>query len=169
MHNNKLYCITILFKLWIGCGLSCWSKIHCGSPTVSEIKVNLHQDFIACTHSDLFQGLTDTDQFYWPNHSKETADQTWRRRLIWATRQLSYLLANASQVSQHYLANQTGPIHLSLKEVTVHSGNKVLKEVNDSNLLIVENPLGILDKQLRTQPIHSVNIITVSINLIKNC
>ncbi len=51
----------MLFNMWIRCGLSCWSKIHCGSPTISKIIVNPHQDFIACTHSDLFKGHTDRD------------------------------------------------------------------------------------------------------------
>jgi hypothetical protein len=55
-----------------------------------------------------------------------------------------FLLLTA-EYPHHYLANQTGPIHLSLKEVTMHSGSKVLKNVDDSHLLIVGNPLGILD------------------------
>jgi hypothetical protein len=43
----------------IGGGLSCRSKIHCGSPTISEIYVKYHQDFVASTKSDFFQAQMD--------------------------------------------------------------------------------------------------------------
>jgi hypothetical protein len=49
-----------------------------------------------------------------------------------------------------------------MEEVTVHSGHKVLMEV-DNILLIVGNPQGILDKQLRPCPNHLLNF-NISIN-----
>ncbi len=52
--------------------LSCWSKIPCGSPTISEIEANFHQDFLASTHSGFYQGQMDRGQFCWPNLSGET-------------------------------------------------------------------------------------------------
>jgi hypothetical protein len=39
---------------------------------MSDILVNFHQDFVASTHSDFFQGQTDRGLFYGPNHSRET-------------------------------------------------------------------------------------------------
>jgi hypothetical protein len=54
-------------------------------------------------------------------------------------------------------------IHLFLKEVLVHIGRKVMMEVDDNILLIVDDPQGILDEQLRLHPIHLLknNIITL--------
>ncbi len=62
----------IRFGRCIGRGLSCWSIIPHRSPTISEIKVNFHQDFVASMHRDLFQGQMDRGLFYWPNLSGET-------------------------------------------------------------------------------------------------
>ncbi len=59
------------------------------------------------------------------------------------------------------------PIHLSLEEVTVHAGHKVLMEVDDNTLLIIGNPRGILDQQLRPHGINLLNIIITLINYIK--
>jgi hypothetical protein len=36
------------------------------------IVINFHQDFVATTHSDFFQGQADRGLFYMPNHSWET-------------------------------------------------------------------------------------------------
>jgi hypothetical protein len=36
------------------------------------IFVNFHQDFVAITLSDFFQGETGRDLFHWPNHSWDT-------------------------------------------------------------------------------------------------
>jgi hypothetical protein len=58
-----------MFGEWITRGLSCWSKIPHGSPTMSEIKVNFYQDLVAGTHTDFFQGQMDRGLFYWPNLS----------------------------------------------------------------------------------------------------
>ncbi len=54
-------------------------------------------------------------------------------------------------------------IYLSLKEVLVRTGRKVMVEVTDNILLIVDDPLGILDQQLRLHPIQLLNnnIITL--------
>jgi len=43
-------------------------------------------------------------------------------------------------------------IHLSLEEVAVSAGYKVLMEVGDNILLIVVSPQGILDQNLRPNP-----------------
>ncbi len=40
-----------------------------------------------------------------------------------------------------------------MEEVTAHAGHKVLEEVDDNSVLIVVNPQGIFDQQLRRQPI----------------
>ncbi len=58
--------------MWIGRGLSSQSLILHGSPTISEIKLNSHQDFVASTHRDFFQRQIYRGQFFWPNHSAET-------------------------------------------------------------------------------------------------
>ncbi len=57
--------------MWIGWGLICWSKIPHGLPTISEIEVNLHQDFVVSAHSDFFQRQMDRSLIYWPNLSGE--------------------------------------------------------------------------------------------------
>ncbi len=48
-----------MFGRWIERGLSCWSKMSCGSPTISEMKVNFYQDFVVGTHIGFFQGQMD--------------------------------------------------------------------------------------------------------------
>jgi hypothetical protein len=48
-----------------------------------------------------------------------------------------------------------------LEEAAVHSGHEVLVEVDVNILLIVGNPKGILDQQLRPLPIHLSNIILI--------
>jgi hypothetical protein len=47
---------------------------------------------------------------------------------------------------------EKAPICLSLEEVTVRAGHKVLMEVDDNISLIVGNPQGISDQQLRPRP-----------------
>jgi len=42
---------------------------------------NFHQDFVASTHTDFFQGQTDRGLFYWPNHSGETGCPNEKSRL----------------------------------------------------------------------------------------
>ncbi len=64
--------IVIKFGRWVGRGLRCSSKIHHGSPTISEKNFSFHQDFMASTHNDFLQGQMDRCQFYWPNLSGET-------------------------------------------------------------------------------------------------
>jgi hypothetical protein len=36
------------------------------------VDINVHQEFVACVHSDFFQGETDRVLVYGPNHSVET-------------------------------------------------------------------------------------------------
>jgi hypothetical protein len=62
----------IRFGRWSGRGLNWWSKIPRGSPTISKIKVNFHQDFMASTHSDFFYAQMDGGIVYWPSLSGET-------------------------------------------------------------------------------------------------
>ncbi len=50
--------ITIVFNKFIGQGLSCWSEIPWELPTISQILVIFHQDFVASIHSNFFQGQT---------------------------------------------------------------------------------------------------------------
>ncbi len=45
---------------------------------------------------------------------------------------------------------------LSLEDVTVHAGHKVLVEADDNNTLIVANHKGILGKHLRHNPIIEI-------------
>ncbi len=40
----------------------------------SILVMNFHQDFTASMHRDFFQGETDGDLIYWPNHSKGCID-----------------------------------------------------------------------------------------------
>jgi hypothetical protein len=51
------------------------------------------------------------------------------------------------------------PTHLSLKDVTLCAGHKVLVEDDDTCMLIVWNPLGIFGQHLRPLKIHLLNII----------
>jgi hypothetical protein len=53
-----------------------------------------------------------------------------------------------------------------LEEVIVRAGHKVLMEVDDSILLIVGDPQGIFDQQLRPHQIHLINITFLIINYI---
>ncbi len=48
---------------------------------------------------------------------------------------------------------------MSLEEVSVHAGSKVLMEVNDNSALIVDDPQRILDQQLRPHQIHFIGSI----------
>jgi hypothetical protein len=50
-----------------------------------------------------------------------------------------------------------------LEEVIVRASHEVLMEVDDNCALIVGNPQGILDLQLRPRPMHLLNIIIISI------
>jgi len=50
--------IIVMFKKSSGRGLSCWSNVICGSPTISEIKVNFYLDFVASMYSNFFKGQT---------------------------------------------------------------------------------------------------------------
>ncbi len=50
----------MIFNEWIGRGISCWSKISCGSPTICK---NFHPDFVASPYSSFFEG-------HWTDHSK---------------------------------------------------------------------------------------------------
>jgi hypothetical protein len=45
-------------------------------------------------------------------------------------------------------------ISLSLEQIPVHIGNKVLLKVDDNITLTVSNPRGILDQQFRPHPIN---------------
>ncbi len=46
---------------------------------------------------------------------------------------------------------------MSIGEVALCAGHKVLIEAGWNSLLIVHNPEGILDQQLRPYPIHLLN------------
>ena len=46
------------------------------------------------------------------------------------------------------------PIDLNFREAIVHAGNEVLMGVDINILLIVSNPQGFLDEQLRAYPIY---------------
>jgi len=75
-------------------------------------------------------------------------------------------LAWTAEFPQNGQANRIGPlIHLSLEEVAVHAGHKVLMDVDDIILLIVGIPQGILDQQLRPRPIHFSNIMFITLNI----
>ncbi len=41
-----------------------------------------------------------------------------------------------------------------MEEAAAHAGHKVLEEVDDNIVLIVVNPQGIFDQQLRRHPNH---------------
>jgi len=49
---------------------------------------------------------------------------------------------------------------MSLEEVTVRAGHKVLLEVESRISPLLCNPQGILDHQLRSRTFHLLNIIT---------
>jgi hypothetical protein len=53
-----------------------------------------------------------------------------------------------------------------LEEVTVSAGHKVLMEVDYNILLIVADPQGILDLQIRPHPIPLLNIFVIFIDYI---
>ncbi len=51
------------------------------------------------------------------------------------------------------------PIHLSVEDVIVCADHEVLVEVDDYSSLIVSDPQGIIGQQLRSWPMHLLNII----------
>jgi hypothetical protein len=53
------------------------------------------------------------------------------------------------------------PIRMSLEKVDVRAGHDVLMEVDDNISPIVVNPHGIFDQQLRSRPIHLLNITII--------
>ncbi len=85
--------MVIIFNEWIGQGLSYWSKIPCGSPTIGEILVYNNQGFVSSTHSDFFQGQKDRGLFYWPNHWGELRKRRRsRRRTFYSNQFLAFLV-----------------------------------------------------------------------------
>jgi hypothetical protein len=50
-----------------------------------------------------------------------------------------------------------------LEEVTVRAGHKVLMEATNNISLVVGDPKGILDQQLKPHPMYLLDIITVVI------
>jgi hypothetical protein len=48
---------------------------------------------------------------------------------------------------------------MSVEEVPVSAGHEILVEVDDTIVLIVSDPCGILGQQLRPRPIHLLYII----------
>jgi hypothetical protein len=50
-----------------------------------------------------------------------------------------------------------------LEEVTVHAGHKVLMEATNNISLVVGDPQGILDLQLKPYPMYLLDIITIII------
>jgi hypothetical protein len=50
-----------------------------------------------------------------------------------------------------------------LVEVAVHAGHKVLIKVDDTCVLIVGHPQGILGQELVLYPIHLLNIIVIAL------
>ncbi len=48
---------------------------------------------------------------------------------------------------------------MSSEEVAVSDGHEVLVEVDNTIVLIVSDPCGILGQQLRHHPIHLLNVI----------
>ncbi len=79
--------MLIIFNKWIGWGMSCWSKIPRGSPTISEIEANLHQDFPASTHNNFMDrwtgaysiGLTIPEKLSCPNNNNKIIETIWNR------------------------------------------------------------------------------------------
>ncbi len=62
----------LIFNKWIEVGLSYWSQIPCGSPTISKILPSTTIKTLSPAHGvtsfkDRWIGL-----FYWPNYSGET-------------------------------------------------------------------------------------------------
>jgi hypothetical protein len=57
------------------------------------------------------------------------------------------------------------PVHLSLEEVALPGGHKVLMEVGNNVSLIVGNLRGLLDEQLRPHLINLLNTINILITL----
>jgi hypothetical protein len=51
-----------------------------------------------------------------------------------------------------------------MKEIAVHAGYEVLMEVDENILLIVGDPQGISDRQLRPYPIQLLKIIIIGNN-----
>jgi hypothetical protein len=49
---------------------------------------------------------------------------------------------------------EVAPIHLSLDDIIVRAGHKILIEINNYISQIVGDPQGILDQQLMPYPIH---------------
>ncbi len=76
------------------------------------------------------------------------------------------VFVSSRQVCPERLGQENSLAHLSL-EVVVHSGHEVLIEIDNYISLIVGDPLGILDQQLRPHPIHLLNIIIIFINYFK--
>ncbi len=71
-----------------------------------------------------------------------------------------------AEFPQNGQSNRIGPLtHLSLEEVAVRAGHKVLMDVDDKILLIVGIPQGNLDQQLMPHPIHFLNIIFITLNI----
>jgi hypothetical protein len=79
---------------------------------------------------------------------------------------LLHLFVSSRQVCAVRLGQEKSLAHLSL-EVVVHSGHEVLIEIDNYILLIVDDPLGILDELLRPHPIHLLTIIIIFIYYFK--
>ncbi len=62
---------------------------------------------------------------------------------------------------------EQAPYCLSLEEVALCAGHKVLMEADDNLLPIIGDPHWILHEYLRPRTIHLLNIIIILINCIK--
>jgi hypothetical protein len=71
------------------------------------------------------------------------------------------LLALAAEFYQNCYINRIVPVCLSLEEVGLRVCHKVLVEVNGNILMIVSDPQGIFDQQLRPRPIYLLNVIII--------
>jgi hypothetical protein len=53
-----------------------------------------------------------------------------------------------------------------LEDVPVRAGHKVLMEADDNILMIIGDPQGILDQQLRLRPINLLIIVILILNVL---
>ncbi len=60
------------------------------------------------------------------------------------------------------------PIYLSLEEVAMHAGGKVMTKIDDTSVPIVGDPLGILARQIKPHLSILLIIIIICINYLSN-
>jgi hypothetical protein len=79
---------------------------------------------------------------------------------------LFYFYFEQPSFSRKVWPMEWAPIRMPMEEVAVHADHKGLKKADNNILLVVSDPQGRLDQQLRPHPIHLLLLLNIYSNII---